>query len=151
MQKELTCLSLAHSVCVCYHCRVRLFATLWTIAHQAFLSTEFSRQEKWSGLPFPSSEELPNPGIEPWSPALQVDSLSFELQGSLANPREHQTMRIHTKETTWIQDPASPNHQQHPVQDASSKQQTKKQTQSSADRSTTSVSLAHQRKNKQTS
>ena len=41
---------------------------------------EFSRQEYWSGLPFPFSEELPNPGIEPWSPALQADSLPFELQ-----------------------------------------------------------------------
>ena len=41
------------------------------------------------------------------------------------NPREYQTVRTHTKETTWIQDLASPNHQQHPVQDASSKQQTK--------------------------
>ena len=84
--KELTCLSLAHSVCVCVcvsHCCVQLFATLWTIAHQASLSMEFSRQEKWSGLPFSSSEELPNPGIEPWSPASQADSLLFELQGSL--------------------------------------------------------------------
>ena len=44
---------------------------------------EFSRQEKWSGLPFSSSEELPNPGIEPWSPASKADSLLFELQGSL--------------------------------------------------------------------
>ena len=43
---------------------------------------EFSRQEYWSGLPFPSPEELPNPGIESWSPALQEDSLPFEPQGS---------------------------------------------------------------------
>jgi len=43
----------------------------------------FSRQEYWSGLPFPSPEELPNPGIEAWSPASQADSLPFELQGSL--------------------------------------------------------------------
>ena len=41
---------------------------------------EFSRQEYWSGLPFLSPEELPNPGIEPWSPASQADSLPFELQ-----------------------------------------------------------------------
>ena len=41
----------------------------------------FSRQEYWSGLPFPSQEDLPNPGIEPWSPALQENSLPFELQG----------------------------------------------------------------------
>ena len=42
----------------------------------------FSRQEYWSGLPFPSPEELPDPGITPRSPALQADSLQFELQGS---------------------------------------------------------------------
>ena len=41
----------------------------------------FSRQEYWSGLPFPSPEDLPDPGIEPKSPALQADSLPFELQG----------------------------------------------------------------------
>ena len=48
-----------------------------TIAHQAPLSMEFSRQEYWSLLPFPSPGNLPNPGIEPWSPALQADSLPF--------------------------------------------------------------------------
>ena len=41
----------------------------------------FSRQEYWSGLPFPSPEDLPDPGIEPGSPAFQADSLPFELQG----------------------------------------------------------------------
>ena len=46
------------------------------------LSVEFSRQEYWSGLLFPSPEDLPDPGIEPWSPALQAYSLLFELQGS---------------------------------------------------------------------
>ena len=44
--------------------------TPWTIAHQPPLSMEFSRQEYWSGLPFPSAGNLPNPGIEPRSPAL---------------------------------------------------------------------------------
>ena len=58
--------------------RVRLFATLWTVARQAPLSMGFSRQEYWSGLPFPSPEDLPNPGIEPGSPALQADALSSE-------------------------------------------------------------------------
>ena len=48
--------------------RVRLFATPWTVAHQAPLSLGFSRQEYWSGLPFPSPD-LPHPGIEPRSPA----------------------------------------------------------------------------------
>ena len=50
----------------------------WTVAHQAPLSTEFSRQEYWSGLPFPSPGDLPDPGIKPGSPALQADSLPSE-------------------------------------------------------------------------
>ena len=54
--------------------RVRLFVTSWTVAYQAPQSMEFSRQEYWSGLPFPSLGDLPNPGIEPGSPALQADS-----------------------------------------------------------------------------
>ena len=58
--------------------RVRLFATPGTIAYQAPPSMGFSRQECWSGLPFPSPGDLPNPGIEPRSPTLQVDSLSSE-------------------------------------------------------------------------
>ena len=45
------------------------FAMLWTVAHQAPLSKGFSRQEYWSGLPFPSLGDLPNPGIKPTSPA----------------------------------------------------------------------------------
>ena len=57
------------------------FVTPQTIAHQAPLSMEFSRQECWSGLPFPSPEDLPDPGIEPRSPALQADSLLSELPG----------------------------------------------------------------------
>ena len=58
---------------------VRLFATLWTVAHQAPQSMRFSRQEYWSGLPFPSPGDLSNPGIEPRSPALQADALTSEL------------------------------------------------------------------------
>ena len=50
--------------------RVWLFVTPWTVAHQAPPFLRFSRQEYWSGLPFPSSGDLPNPGIEPRSPAL---------------------------------------------------------------------------------
>ena len=53
-------------------------ATPWTVAIQAPLSTAFSRQEYWSGLPFPSPRDLSNPGIEPRSPALQEDSLPTE-------------------------------------------------------------------------
>ena len=58
--------------------RVRLFATPWTAAYQAPLSMGFSRQEYWSGLPFPSPGYLPDPGIEPGSPALQTDVLPSE-------------------------------------------------------------------------
>ena len=47
--------------------RVRLFTTPWTAAHQAPLSMGFSRQEYWSGLPFPSPGDLPDPGIKPTS------------------------------------------------------------------------------------
>ena len=54
---------------------VRLFATAWTVAHQASLSSGFSRQEYWSGLPFPSPGDRPHPEIEPGSPTLQADSL----------------------------------------------------------------------------
>ena len=58
---------------LCYSLsRVWLFATLWTVT-QAPLSVEFSRQEYWSGLPFPSAGDLPDPGIEPMSPALQAN------------------------------------------------------------------------------
>ena len=72
-------------VCVCeLLSRVQFFVTPWTVTCLASLSMKFSRQECWSGLPFPSPEELPNPGIEPWSPASQADSLQFELQGSLS-------------------------------------------------------------------
>ena len=49
---------------------VQLFVTPWTVACQAPLSMEFSRQEYWSGLPFPSPVDLPDPGIEPVPPAL---------------------------------------------------------------------------------
>ena len=61
--------------------RVQLIATLWTVAHHPWAppSMGFSRQEYWSGLPFPSPGALPNPGIEPGSPALQADSLPTEL------------------------------------------------------------------------
>ena len=61
---------------------VQLFTTPWITACQALLSMGFSRQEYWSGLPFPPPGDLPNSGIEPRSPALQADSLPTKLQGS---------------------------------------------------------------------
>ena len=60
---------------------IRLFATPWTVAHQASLSTGFSRQKYWSGLPCPPPGDLPNPGIEPRSSALQADSSPSEPLG----------------------------------------------------------------------
>ena len=69
-------------VCVCQSLsRVSLFATQWTVACQAPLSMEFSRQGHWSGLPLPSPGDLPSPVITPGSAALQVHSLPFELPG----------------------------------------------------------------------
>ena len=61
---------------------VRLFATPWTVVHQAPLSMGFSRQEHWSGLPCPPPGDLPDPGTEPASPVFQVDSLLLSHQGS---------------------------------------------------------------------
>ena len=67
----MSCESLSH---------VRLFVTLWTVAHQAPLSMDFSRQEYQSGLPFPFPWDLPDSRMEPRSPALQVDSVLSESQ-----------------------------------------------------------------------
>ena len=55
----------------------------WTVAHQALLSMGFSRQKYWSELPFPSPGDLPNPGIEPRSPALEADTLTSEPPGNM--------------------------------------------------------------------
>ena len=60
---------------------VQLFVTPWTVAHQAPLSMGFSRQEYWSGLPFPPPRDLPNPGIEPSSPALASRFFTTEPAG----------------------------------------------------------------------
>ena len=60
---------------------VQLFATPWTVAYQAPPSMGFSKQEYWSGLPFPSPGDLPDPGIEPGSPTFQADALTSEPPG----------------------------------------------------------------------
>ena len=70
-----------HTVVVESLSRVWLFETPRTVARQAPLSMGVSRKEYWRGLPFPSPGNLPNPGIEPQSPALQADSSLTELQG----------------------------------------------------------------------
>ena len=70
------------SKCESVSCSVCLtLATPWTVAHQAPLSVEFSRQEYWSGLPCPSPGDLPGPGVEPGSPALQADPLPSKPPG----------------------------------------------------------------------
>ena len=61
---------------------VQVFETPWTVAYQASPSMGFSRQEYWSGLPFPSPGDLPDPGIEPGSPTLQADTLPSEPPGT---------------------------------------------------------------------
>ena len=72
-------------VCACYSLNhAQLFATPWTVAHQSPLSMGFSRQEYWSGLPFPPPGDLANPRIEPKSPALQADSFLSEPPGKLS-------------------------------------------------------------------
>ena len=58
---------------------VQLFATPWTVDYKAPLSVGLSRQEYWSGLPFPSPRDLPNRGTEAGSPTLQADALPSEL------------------------------------------------------------------------
>ena len=81
--------------------RVPLFSTPWTVAYRAPPSMGFSRQEYWSGLPFPSSGELPNPGIKPGSPTLWADALPSEPQGqpqSLPNVSPFMTNRGRCKQ-----------------------------------------------------
>ena len=68
--------------------RVRLFVTPWTVAYQAPPSMGFSRQEYWSGLPFPSPGDLTDPGIEPRSPEFQADVLTSE-------PKYSKFLRFH--------------------------------------------------------
>ena len=74
---------LLYFLCVCAHSlsRVWLFATPWTVVCQAPLSMGFSRQEYWSRLPFPPPGDLPDPGIEPVSPALAGGFFTTEPPG----------------------------------------------------------------------
>ena len=79
--------------------RVRLFATLWTLAYQASQSMGFSRQEYWSGLLFASPGDFPNPGIEPGSPALQADTLPTEPPGKPKLQRQVKYISNNSKST----------------------------------------------------
>ena len=72
-------------LCVSHSVVPDSFATPWTAIHQVPLSMRYSRQGYWSGLPFPSPGDLPNPGIEPGSSALQANSLPAELQGKITH------------------------------------------------------------------
>ena len=90
---------------------VQLFSTLWTVAHQAPPSMGFSRQEYWSGLPFPSPGDLPDQGIEPGSPALQSDALPSEPPGTNVNKftmnilsKKHQELQEHSSYKDYIKD-----------------------------------------------
>ena len=80
--------------CVCVSHSVMFFSTPCTAAHQASLSVGFSRQEYWSGLPSPSPEGLPDPDIEPRSPALQTGSLPYEPPGNLQLSTNYQLLTI---------------------------------------------------------
>ena len=68
--------------------RVRLSATPWTVAYQAPPSMGFSKQEYWSGLPFPSPGDFPDLGIEPRSPTLRADALPSKLPGKACLKRK---------------------------------------------------------------
>ena len=74
-------------MCVLSH--VQLSATPWTVAHQPPLSMEFSRQEHWSGLPFPPPGDLPNPVIKPTSPALAGGFFTAELLRNKVTPNKN--------------------------------------------------------------
>ena len=80
---------------------VRLFATPWTVAYQAPPSMGFSRQEYWSGLPFPSPGDLPSPGIEPWSPASQADTLTSEPPGKFGKELQFKTVAAKPFKKRW--------------------------------------------------
>ena len=91
------------SLPVCVLAQLCLFVTPWTATHQALLSVGFPRQEYWSGLPFPTPEDLPSPGIEPTSPALAGAFFTTELPGKPLllpawNPSSHSN-EYHTHKT----------------------------------------------------
>ena len=81
-----------------------MFATPWTVAYQASPSMGFSRQECWSGWPFPSPGDLPKPGIESESPALQADALPSEPPGK---PQLKRKSKVKVKAKGWVEAVAS--------------------------------------------
>ena len=98
------CVCVCARACTCAYVLspVRLFVTTWTVAHQAPLSMGFPRQEYWSGLPFPSSEDLPEPGIETVflvSPALASRFFTTVLPGK-PKSREGMSIKLEVHVTT---------------------------------------------------
>ena len=84
------CIHVCCAVLSCFN-HVQLFATLWTVAHQAPLSMGFSRQEFWSGLPFPPPGDLPDPGIKPTPPASPALADRFFTTEPPGKPNESST------------------------------------------------------------
>ena len=87
-------------VCVCVFSCVQLSVTPWTVACQVPLSMGFSRQENWSGLPFPTQGDLPNPGTELKSPASPAMAGGFFTTAPPGKPSEHCCLAIKTKKLT---------------------------------------------------
>ena len=88
--------------------RVWLFATPWTVAYRAPPSMGFSRQEYWSGLPFPSPGVLPNPGIKPGSPVLWADALPSEPQVSIKLDHPSQWLTEKLQSEVWKRHQGNP-------------------------------------------
>ena len=84
---------------------VRFFAIPWIVAYQIPASMGFSRQEYWSGLAFPSPGDLPDPGIEPRSPALWADTFPSEPPGKSIGPK---ILSISNLYYPWVADSESP-------------------------------------------
>ena len=74
----------------------------WTIAHQAPQSMAFSREEYWSGLPFPHPGDFPNLEIEPWSPTLQADALPSEPPGKPIIPKTNAVCKLYLNKKKGI-------------------------------------------------
>ena len=82
--------------------RAHLSATPWTVVYRAPLSMEFSRQEYWSVLPFPSPGNLPNPEIEPGYPTLQADALPYDPPGKPKSPKGHHKIKSTHSSHTFL-------------------------------------------------
>ena len=83
---------------------VWLFATPWTVAYQAPPSMGFSKQEYWNGSPFPSPGDLPDPGIEPGSPAFQANALTSEPPGKPLKKKKAYRTALVAKKGLYIWD-----------------------------------------------